>query len=395
MRRKIIIEFLKKMLAIKSYEPSEKIKCANLIAEKLRSLNFDVEVISGFESPIVVGYLNTGSQTDILFYSHYDVKPEGDRQNWNTDPFVPYFDNIDNKVYARGAGDDKGQIFAVILGIESVFKRGEHFSHNITILIEGDEESGSPGIEEFCRQHMNEKLYSAIIINDSHWLHNKPVIYCGNRGQLSINLSYCIESMEENLHAGNYGGIFNGAAREFLAIVTNILSEIDDIYNHVTTTREFGNAVSLTHISSGETNRSTIPKKAVAKLDIRFIDGDIPEKIKNIMEKYAGRYHLEYKISQLEECFYNEPNYEFLDELCSIIHEITNYKPFVQKYCGAYLPLNKLSNIKGNKYVIPLAQSDEHNHSSNENISITHIYYGMMITNRIVTMGKKSQSCRK
>lgn len=169
------------------------------------------------------------------------------------------------------------------MGIESAIETGEPVMYNITLLIEGDEESGSVGLEDFCRQKICNKKYAAIIINDSHWFNDNPVIYCGTRGQQSVKILYNTTGMPENLHVGNYGGIQNGVAREFIAILNKILHEIDGVIDAYPTTEEvYANAVSLTNIFSGDSKRSTIPKSAIEKIDLRFIDATIPQKVEDI-----------------------------------------------------------------------------------------------------------------
>ena len=383
--KKIATDFLYELLKIKSYDPVEKVRCANLIKSKLIELKFEVEVISEFGSPIVLAHLETGAESNILFYSHYDVKPEGNLKDWNTEPFTPFYNSNDNKIYARGAGDDKGQFFATIMGIESAIAIGEPLAYNITLLIEGDEESGSVGLEDFCKQKLYNKKYTAVIINDSHWLNDNPVIYCGTRGQQSVRILYNTTGMSENLHAGNYGGIEIGAARKFIIFLTKILHEIDGVINTYPTTKEiYANAVSLTNIFSGDTKRSTIPKSANAKIDIRFIDATIPQKVEDILIRAKEAYGIDYEIEQNEEDFYNAPDMPFIDKVQSIIRDVTIKEPLIKSYSGAYLPMHKLQHIVGTKYIIPFAQADEHNHAPNENISLDHISYGMDIIKYLI-----------
>lgn len=120
--KKIATDFLYELLRIKSYEPVEKVRCANLIKSKLIDLKFEVEVFSEFGSPIVLAYLDTGADANILFYSHYDVKPEGNLKDWNTEPFVPVYNFNDHKIYARGVGDDKGQVLLPLWGLNLLLK---------------------------------------------------------------------------------------------------------------------------------------------------------------------------------------------------------------------------------------------------------------------------------
>lgn len=75
----------------------------------------------------------------------------------------------------------------------------------------------------------------------------------------------------------------------------------------------------------------------------------------------------------------------FIDKVQSIIKSVTTKEPLIKNYSGAYLPMRKLNDIKGRKYVIPFAQADEHNHAPNENISLEHISYGTDIIKNLIT----------
>jgi acetylornithine deacetylase/succinyl-diaminopimelate desuccinylase-like protein len=225
-----------------------------------------------------------------------------------------------------------------------------------------------------------------MIITDSHWMNENPVIYCGTRGQQSITIIYHRTDMEENLHAGNYGGIQAGAAREFIDILAGILHEIDELIAINPTMKEqYANAVSLTNIFSGDPQRSAIPKAATAKIDIRYTDIAIPLKVEQILNHVKEVYGIDYVIEQNEEGFYNTPNQIFLGKMQTIIRVVTKREPCIRKYNGAYLSMRKMHHLKGTKYVLPFAQADENNHAPNENISIKHISYGMDIVEDILT----------
>lgn len=383
--KRIATDILDDLLKIKSYKSDGKRQCAKMILDILTSIGFYGEVVYGFGSPIVFAEFDSGVDNNILFYSHYDVKPEGDLQAWYTDPFKPTYDVKTNKVFARGAGDDKGQIFAVISGIKEALLTSDELIYNITLLIEGDEECGSVGLYNFCVERFEGKKFDAIIINDSHWLGDNPVIYTGVRGQQSINIYYDRLGMDEDQHAGNYGGKEVGAAREFISILLNVLEQIDELIRGIPTTEnEYGNAVSLTHISSGDNVRSTIPKKAFAKIDVRFVQSFIPQKVCCILEKAKQEYGIIYEIIQQKRAFVNQENEVFIEQLRDVIKIVTGLEPKIRKYSGAYLPIESLRTVNGIKYVIPFAQSDEHNHAPNENISLTHIGYGIEIVKHIL-----------
>lgn len=134
----------------------------------------------------------------------------------------------------------------------------------------------------------------------------------GNRGQMDIKLVYTIPEMIENYHAGNYGGIEQGAARTFIPLLDNILSEIECQIRCSVLDEGYGNAISLTYISAGDEKRSVIPKQITAKIDVRYIEDNIPDKVIGILGSYAYKNGIEYQVMQNESGYYNTPNKDFL-----------------------------------------------------------------------------------
>lgn len=388
MQKKIAIDygFLEDIIRIKSYDSEGKCKCANRISEELKQMGFEIKIFKDYGAPIVYAEYLVGAEKNILFYSHYDVKHEGNINDWNTDPFEPHFDNEQGRIYARGSGDDKGQVYAVIMGIKKAISKKERLQYNISLLIEGDEESGSFGLRNFSMMELVDKVYDMVIINDSHWLNDSPVIYNGCRGQLDVKLEYTVNQMKGNYHAGNYGGLYDGAARFFIPMLESALRQMDEAISEKPTTKDFfGNAVSLVYFSAGDSQRSLIPKKAVARIDVRYTKSNIVGRIENILKEFNKQYGIEYEFLQNEEGYYNLPNETYTSRVVSIIEEVTGLKTKALDYCGAYLPINKLQNIRGIKYVIPFAQSDECNHAPNENIVIANILFGIEIVEKLLT----------
>lgn len=386
--KKTAIDFFNKIIEIKSYNIEGKIECSKIIGEELKNMGFAVKVYKEYGSPIILAHYYNNCEKSILFYSHYDVKPEGNIHEWKTNPFIPYYDYENGRVYARGTGDAKGQIFAIMEGIRKAIEDLRKINYNITVLYEGDEESNSVGLEEFCKKELSNDIYESIIVNDSHWLDENPVIFMGNRGQMDIKLVYTIPEMIENYHAGNYGGIEQGAARTFIPLLDNILSEIESQIRCSVLDEGYGNAISLTYISAGDEKRSVIPKQITAKIDVRYIEDNIPNKVIGILGSYAYKNGIEYQVMQNESGYYNTPNKDFLKMMKDILDDVTKKKTMALNYCGAYLPIKKLASVQGTKYVIPIAQADECNHAPNENISFENIQYGINFVKELLCSGK-------
>lgn len=407
-------DFLEDIISIESYKEDGKTECSNRIAEELTSIGFKVNIHTDYGAPIIYASYNAKADKDILFYMHYDVKPAGEISAWNTSPFKLHYDAKKNKFYGRGTGDDKGQIYAAVMGIKQAILSGEPLNYNINLVVEGNEESGSPGLEAFVEKEMGSRLYDKVIVLDSHWLMDSPVIFLGCRGQLDATIAYDDERMSNNYHAGNFGGIYKGACRYLLGVMDKFLAEAENIIDNAnvdgevdkvdmydgihaineadkaditnaTKTYDIKNAVSMTYYSSGDAKRSLIPKVATARIDVRYVDVKVVEEILELLDNYSSIYGITYDIKQRADGFYNSADTQEISLIKDIIEKVTSLEVKVKDYCGAYLPLNKMQAINGIIYVIPLAQSDENNHAPNENIAVDNVLYGIEIINRILT----------
>lgn len=171
-----------------------------------------------------------------------------------------------------------------------------------------------------------------------------------------------------------------------LAVLNLFMTDAEKLINRANSnnTDTIKNAISMTYFSSGDAKRSLIPKVAISKIDIRYIDVSVAKNIIELLNCYVESYGITYDIKQREDGFYNKANMSDVNKIRSIIEDVTSLNVIIQDYCGAYLPLNKMKDIAGVKYVVPLAQTDENNHAPNENIAIDNLLYGIEIINRIL-----------
>ncbi|MEM9412929.1 MAG: M20/M25/M40 family metallo-hydrolase, partial [Planctomycetota bacterium] len=164
-------------------------KAANWLAEKFEDLALKTELIETCGHPIV--YAESDPVEDaptVLVYGHYDVQPADPLDEWETPPFEPSV--RDRKVYARGATDDKGQMITHLFGIEAWIKTVGSLPLQVKFLIEGEEECGSAGLNEFLAGKydkdvpVREKLAAdiAVISDTSQYGPGQPAITYGLRG---------------------------------------------------------------------------------------------------------------------------------------------------------------------------------------------------------------------
>ena len=225
-------------------------KAANWIVEEFKKLKLDnVEKIKTKGHPIVFAEkILDKSYPTILVYGHYDVQPADPYELWDSPPFEPTIKN--NKIYARGACDDKGQMYMHLKAYETLNKVGD-IKFNIKFMIEGEEECGSDSLEEFVVQNKEKLSADAIIISDTSIIDNEnPSITIGLRGLSYMEVE--LTGPNRDLHSGTYGGAVNNPINELCKIITSLKDDkgkilipgfYDDVKNFDHNTRDDINKV--------------------------------------------------------------------------------------------------------------------------------------------------------
>jgi acetylornithine deacetylase/succinyl-diaminopimelate desuccinylase-like protein len=155
----------------------------------------------------------------VLVYGHYDVQPPDPLDQWITPPFEPTV--RDGCIYARGATDDKGQLFTHVKSAEAWLKTVGKLPVNLKFVIEGEEEVGSSNLEKFLESHRDELACDVVVISDTSQLGpNQPAITHGLRGILACEVT--LRGPNQDLHSGVFGGAVanpvNGLARMLAAL---------------------------------------------------------------------------------------------------------------------------------------------------------------------------------
>ncbi|AMA71866.1 MULTISPECIES: dipeptidase [Aneurinibacillus] len=164
----------------------------------------NVQIISTEGNPIVYAdWMHAENDVTALIYGHYDVQPVDPLELWQTPPFEP--DIRDGKIYARGATDDKGQVFMHIKAVEALLKTEGKLPVNVKFCIEGEEEVGSPNLEPFVEKHKDMLAADVLVISDTPMLEKgKPAICYGLRGLCAMQID--VKGANGDLHSGIYGG---------------------------------------------------------------------------------------------------------------------------------------------------------------------------------------------
>ncbi len=194
--------------------------CAQWLAEHLTEIGLASEVHATPGHPVVVARNpHKAGRPTVLIYGHYDVQPEDPVELWQSAPFEPEIRN--GVLFARGSADNKGQIFAHIQGIAHVLKTKRELPVNLILLVEGEEEIGSPHLEAFLMEHREALRCDIIAVSDTSMVAaGVPTLTYGLRGIAAMEIRVKGPSMD--LHSGIYGG----AVRNPAVVLAHLLASL-------------------------------------------------------------------------------------------------------------------------------------------------------------------------
>jgi len=189
--------------------------------DKLNLENISITQTAGH--PVVYAdWLHAEGKPTILFYGHYDVQPVDPLNLWDSKPFDPTI--RDNKLFARGASDDKGQVFMHLKMIEALFATTGTLPVNVKFIYEGEEEIGSPNLPAFVEEHKEKLAADLILISDTGlYGPGKPAVCYGLRGLTGIQID--IRGAKGDLHSGLYGGGVQNAIHALAEILASFRDE--------------------------------------------------------------------------------------------------------------------------------------------------------------------------
>lgn len=311
-------------------------KCANHVKAAFESLNLPVvEVCSTPGHPIV--YAETEQKPErktILVYGHYDVQPPDPLDLWDSPPFEPVIKPTKNHpqgaIFARGSCDDKGQFFMHLKALEVLIDEGE-LPCNVKFLIEGEEEVGSVNLEDYIRANTERLACDVIVISDTSMISNDtPSITSGLRGMSYVEVE--VVGPDRDLHSGVYGGAVDNPINVLCEMIASMKDEnqhitipgfYDDVvelsdaerarmaerpFNYTTYCEDLGikstrgelgyTPIEQTSIRPtldvngmwggyiGEGAKTVLPSKAYAKISMRLVPNQHPDKISEMFQKH-------------------------------------------------------------------------------------------------------------
>lgn len=202
---------------------------ASWLADRMRDAGLEVSVHDTPGHPVVLGeWRGAGPDAPtVLIYGHYDVQPVEPLDLWTTPPFEPAV--RDGRIYARGSVDDKGQLYLHVKAMEAHFRTAGRLPVNVVMIVEGEEEIGSPNLMPFVEQHADRLRADYVVISDTMmFAPGVPTIGASLRGLAYFQVE--VRGPAQDLHSGSYGGaVINPATA-----LARILASLHDADWHVT-----------------------------------------------------------------------------------------------------------------------------------------------------------------
>ena len=243
--------------------------CAERLVELLKEAGADEAAVYETDGhPVVFGQKTVSADAGtVLVYGHYDVQPVDPLELWASDPFEPEI--RDGAIYARGANDDKGQLFMHIKAFEYMVREGL-LRHNVKFILEGEEEIGSPSLAKWAEEHKELLAADIILVSDTTMISEAvPSINCGMRGLSYVEVK--VTGPDKDLHSGHYGG----AVANPVNVLCDMISSLIDKDGHITVKGFYDDVVELSDEDRAKLSRAPFDIDEYKEfLDIKEVKGE-------------------------------------------------------------------------------------------------------------------------
>ena len=308
-------------------------RAAEFVARQMKAAGLEhVEVIPTGKHPLVYAdWLHASGKPTVLCYGHYDVQPPDPVELWSTPPFEP--SERDGNLYARGASDDKGQMYMHIKAVEALFAVYGKLPVNVKFLIEGEEEVGGESISEYVPKNKQKLSADVALVSDTElFAEGVPTLCVGLRGLMYTEIE--AQGPAQDLHSGIYGGAAPNAVYGLIELLAKAKEadgriQVPGVYDDVAaptpteveswkrlkfSEKEFLEKEVGASVLTGEPDQSVlarvwarptfevhgiaggftgagaktvIPAKAVAKVSMRLVPNQDPKKILAAFERWV------------------------------------------------------------------------------------------------------------
>ena len=397
---------------------------ADILVQHLKTLGMQAEAVPTSGHPMVLGeWRSAPGKPTVLLYGHYDVQPPEPLDIWDSPPFEPTI--RDGRIYARGIGDNKGQHFAQLLALEAHLTVNGTLPCNVIVLLEGEEEVGSPHIAEFVAAHAD-RLDADLVVTADGPLHpsGTPIVTLGVRGMVSFELR--VRTGRTDAHSGNHGGIMPNA----LWTLVHLLGTMKDADGNITihglhdpivlpTAAEqaamdalpvdvpgylakmglsrldapaergfherlmFHPTLTINGLHGGyggPGTKTVLPCEATAKCDIRLVEAMTPDQAFDCVRVHLEKHAPEVEVIRMGGMLPSRTPMEnrFTQVIVDAVRTARGVEPFLYPSVGGSLPDYVFTKTLGlPAFVTPYANADEANHAPNENLEIELFHSGI------------------
>jgi acetylornithine deacetylase/succinyl-diaminopimelate desuccinylase-like protein len=408
-------------------------RAAAWLSAHLRSLGCPVvSVIEGPGHPVVWAESpRVPGRPTLLIYGHYDVQPTDPLDEWITEPFTPTV--RDGRLYARGAADDKGQVFCLLKAYEAVLDAERLPPLNLHFIFEGEEESAGRVIFELLHKEPERTRADAALVCDmSYYAPGWPAVYTALRGLCYAEIS--VRTLERDLHSGTYGGVAPNALETLVRILGKLKSETGEIripglyeavepptrqeldtwkrlpFDQKRFLSEEVTGKALTGISDrsvyervwalptfeihgikggfvGAGAKTVIPAQATAKVSLRLVPGQQAEEVGRALERAVAALApvwAEVTVTLLSQgdpvqVDVSHPAFEILNEA----FEAVEGRKAVQVRAGGSIPIVPELGLSGAPVILTgIGLPDDGLHSPNEKLDLRQLWSGIEIFGR-------------
>jgi acetylornithine deacetylase/succinyl-diaminopimelate desuccinylase-like protein len=204
---------------------ADMLTAAVLVAAELRDAGLpDAEVAATGGHPVVLATSRTAGPAapTVLFYLHYDVQPEGDPAQWSTPPYDPVITG--DALTGRGTADDKGPILMLCAALRALAEAGGGLPVNVTVLVDGEEESGSPSLPALLTARAGDLAADLVAISDTSMLGlDRPSLVLATRGTAGLEVE--VRTLDYDVHSGKFGGGVANAAIVLAELIAGLHDE--------------------------------------------------------------------------------------------------------------------------------------------------------------------------
>lgn len=405
-------------------------KCAGYVKSQLEEIGLEnVKLYETPGHPIVYGeWLNAGKgKPTILIYGHYDVQPVDPVELWTDPPFSPTIRN--GNIYARGSADDKGQVYIHIKSLQAHFINNKSLPVNIKFLIEGEEEIGSENLDAFIENNKELLKCDYVVVSDTAMFdRDVPSICYGLRGLAYMQVD--VTGPNRDLHSGSFGGAVDNPINALAHIICKLKDdngkiliegfyddvrqltpkereeysklpfdekrykkdlEIDELFGeegYTTLERASGRPTldcnGIWGGFQGEGAKTVLPSKAGAKISMRLVPDQQPEKIEKLFAEYVKKISpksVKVKISSLHggKGAITPIDSPAMGAAVEALRKGFGKEPVFMREGGSIPVVNTFQTLLGAPTILlGFGLPDENAHSPDEHLNLTNFHKGIL-----------------